>query len=229
MDDVLKKQIVNDVTKQSDMAGIPTHLHNGIDSLRIPAEYTALQQYSVTTASTAPTDTPDDGAIRILYNATSWYLWTRVNKLWKGIAIGGSALSHVSASRSTAQAVSSGDTLVFTAEAYDTLSEYNTGTGVFTAQNAGYYSVTALVTSASLAWAANNYWAVEIMVNAGATSFVVETLDAAVTGTKFAMATRTVLLAVGDTVEIKVLHDLGGAKNTRNDATRVYLNIDRIA
>lgn len=87
MDQETKNQIATEVQKILGQYKVPVHLHNGIDSIRIPAEMTMLPIQSVTTASTAPTDSPVNGTARIQYDSTHWYLWIRVNKLWKGVAL----------------------------------------------------------------------------------------------------------------------------------------------
>lgn len=208
---------------------VPIHLHNGVDSLKIPSSLTRIPVARVTTASTSPTDTAEEGSIRIYYDGTNYYQWTRANKTWQGLSLGASAMSHVSANRSTSQAITIGDTLIFNNEVYDTLSEYNTSNGRFTATNAGYYHVVTNVGSDLITWAAGNYWAAEIYVNGGLNAMAVCSIDAGRANTKYVHLSKTVYLAANDTVEIVVAHDLGGTQNTRADATRVYLTIDRIA
>jgi len=66
---------------------VSTHSHNGTDSLKIPAFNIFMNIQSATTANTAPTDSPVDGTQRVLYDATHWVLWIRVNKLWKKVAL----------------------------------------------------------------------------------------------------------------------------------------------
>lgn len=63
------------------------HNHNNLNSFRInPIDLLVLNQL-VTDATIAPTDSPVNGTVRVLYDATHWRIWVRVNKLWKSVAL----------------------------------------------------------------------------------------------------------------------------------------------
>lgn len=61
------------------------HTHNDVESLKLFPEISlhGFRTDSVTDSTIAPTDTPENGTIRILYDTNSWNLWVRVNNLWK--------------------------------------------------------------------------------------------------------------------------------------------------
>ena len=208
---------------------VPVHQHNGVDSLKLNPALTRLPVASVTTASTAPTDAAEEGSVRVFYDGTNYYLWTRANKTWTGHQLNSATMSHVFAYRTAAQSVSTGTTVVFDNEGYDTLSEYDTSNGIFTAINAGYYLVNAIVTSAYIAYTAGNYWGNRILVNGSPVSLVITNCQTTSSQVFGAMVSKTVYLTAGQTIAIDVVHDLGGSQNTRNDATRVYLTIDRLS
>ena len=208
---------------------VPIHLHNGVDSLRIAPSLTRLPVARVTTASTAPTDTAEEGSVRVYQDGTNYYLWTRANKTWQGLSLGTTSMSHVSVNRSASQGITTGDVVIFNNESYDTLSEYHTTTGIFTATNAGYYHVTVNVGSDLLTWTAGKYWLNEISVNSSAVAVTLIASDAALNSTRHTPVTKTVYLSATNTIKAVVRHDLGGSQNTRADATRVYMTIDRIA
>lgn len=63
---------------------IPFHEHNGTDS---PLVNIIVKTFLVTDSTAAPTDTPQNGTIRILYDTNSWNIWVRVNNLWKTISL----------------------------------------------------------------------------------------------------------------------------------------------
>ena len=63
------------------------HNHNKLNSLRIDPIDLFIFTKQVTDATTAPTDTPLNGTVRVLYDATHWRIWIRVNKLWKYVVL----------------------------------------------------------------------------------------------------------------------------------------------
>lgn len=68
---------------------IPYHTHMGVDSPQIdPANLLGFPTISVTTATTAPTDSPANGTIRFYYDGTNYIQWTRINNTWVGTRAG---------------------------------------------------------------------------------------------------------------------------------------------
>ena len=104
--------------------------------------------YEGTTAQIAALTSPQDGALAydttvgvlIRYNGSAWF------------RIGANYWSRFRAYASSGTAVTSGasaQTLVFDTENYDTLAEYSTTTGIFTALASGYYLLVAQITMAA--------------------------------------------------------------------------------
>ena len=85
VNNLIEKYMTN---SQYGVTKIPSHLHNGVDTARInPQDLLGFPCISKTTASVAPTDAPQNGTIIFQYDATHWYLWARVNNLWKSVAL----------------------------------------------------------------------------------------------------------------------------------------------
>ena len=66
------------------------HTHNAINSFRInPIDLFVFTQ-QVTDATTAPTDTPLNGTVRVLYDTATgghWRIWVRVAKTWRYVVL----------------------------------------------------------------------------------------------------------------------------------------------
>ena len=64
------------------------HNHDGTNTHRIePINLFVLTQ-KVTDATVAPTDTPLNGTVRVLYDTIPKYqLWIRIGKVWKSVAL----------------------------------------------------------------------------------------------------------------------------------------------
>jgi len=59
------------------------HNHDGTNSYKIhPVDLLVFTQL-VTDATASPSDTPQNGTMRILTDGTNYRIWCRVNKLWK--------------------------------------------------------------------------------------------------------------------------------------------------
>lgn len=63
---------------------IPFHNHDGINSPYVKT--IVIPVFSSTDATVAPTDTPKDGTVRMLYDSTHWYMWIKINSLWKSVS-----------------------------------------------------------------------------------------------------------------------------------------------
>lgn len=143
-----------------------------------------------------------------------------------------SGASRVAAYRSTAQSIPNATwtTVIFTAEEFDNLSEYNTSTGVFTANAAGYYLVSARVLSTSRTWAIGEEWICSIYKNS---SYEVHGTrwhaHAAHSDYADSQVAAVVYLAASDTIAIRVRHTQGAAINTHADADYMRLNIHRLS
>lgn len=114
------------------VSNVPNHSHNGVDSGRIdPTNLLGFPIFLVASASTSPTDTPIDGTIRFLYDASSGYvLWSRVNKTWVAISLGTtvSSLYELVANKSTTTTLGSSNTLYPTQNAVKTYVDNNINT-----------------------------------------------------------------------------------------------------
>ena len=71
---------------------ITFHRHNGKDAPKINAHDllgspTTFQTISVTDATVAPTFKSQEGTVIFQYDATHWYMWVRINSLWKSVAL----------------------------------------------------------------------------------------------------------------------------------------------
>jgi hypothetical protein len=87
MDDTDKK--INDLRQQLiDLNWLfKNHTHDATNSFRInPIDLFVFTQ-EVSNATITPTDSPMNGTVRLLFDSTHWYVWFRVNKLWKYIAL----------------------------------------------------------------------------------------------------------------------------------------------
>jgi hypothetical protein len=64
------------------------HNHDGTNSFRIQPENLLIFTQQVTNATVAPTDTPLNGTVRVLYDIIPKYqLWIRIGKVWKSVAL----------------------------------------------------------------------------------------------------------------------------------------------
>lgn len=117
------------------------------------------------------------------------------------------AVSRVIVRRSTAQTLTKNVTqvIIFPTEDLDTLGEYNTGTGIFTAQAAGLYLISAHVLLISTAWVVTDI--IEAAIWKNGASFLYGTrmnIEASITSYESASACGIVSLAVGETLSFAV-------------------------
>jgi hypothetical protein len=138
----------------------------------------------------------------------------------------------VIAEQSSAQGLANGvaETIIYDTEITDSNSEYNAGTGVFTAALAGIYMISACATIESTTLSTNNNWFIYIWKNgatlgsAGTRPWAQQTVTMPMTS----VLTTTMTLAAGDTIEIRGLVT-GPSPALVNDASGNYLTIDRIS
>lgn len=140
--------------------------------------------------------------------------------------------TKVRATQSVAQAIANATATVITydAEAFDTLSEFVNGTGIFTARYPGYYRVTGAARSASAAWDANERWEVRIYKNGieyAAGNY--DRADAAVTNQRSSYVSAMVYMnGTTDTVDLRAIHNQGAAVNLDTAPTANFIEIERV-
>lgn len=139
-------------------------------------------------------------------------------------------LDHVKASTDAGQNIPNNNyhTVIYEDELYDTNNEYVAATGVFTAKRVGYLHVTAaLLMSGTTGWAEVESLVLAIYVN-GAVQHRSYTTGMPPTFNIFANAQidSTVLLALGDTVTIRVRQNSGAALTVYNQAIYNYVCFD---
>jgi hypothetical protein len=140
-------------------------------------------------------------------------------------------VTHVRATRFTAQAIPSGaETLmIFPTEVYDSLGEYNPATGIFTALVGGYYRVSASMLYNSSSWTAGTLCQIALHRNGTVVSQGSRPLmETAITQFFGASINDTVLLTAGQTLEIRLYHTRGASTDTIGDSAWNYLVIDRL-
>ena len=141
--------------------------------------------------------------------------------------------SRMRATRATAQSVgSSAQTIVqYNTETFDNLDEYDNATNYrFTAKEAGYYSISASLLSASVAWDAGEIWQISVCKNGVLNAQGTRTqADAAITTYMQSQINDMIYLAVNDYIDIRVFHNQGAAVNTYNDATYNYFSVHRLS
>ncbi len=135
--------------------------------------------------------------------------------------------SHVRAtSTSTTDATGAAAVYVFGAETYDTLSEYDNTTGIFTAAKAGYYAVSAEI-GATDTFIATQYISISMFKNSTATATNTAHAFGAATYTITPSVSTGIQLAAGDTLSIKTQTD-GSTIALSTAAAHNYFTIDRI-
>jgi len=138
-------------------------------------------------------------------------------------------VSHSRATTNAGASYSNGATVVFEDEVYDELSEYAVGTGIFTAQAAGHYLVTALVTSDELGWDLYEFFQAVLEKNGTAVAYGTRPFAPATDNWFLVTSLSTVVqLAAGDTLEISLSHDFGSAVALYADGNANYFTVDRI-
>lgn len=148
------------------------------------------------------------------------------NQVFIGIPV-----TKVRATQSTAQSINTATptAITFDAEVFDTLSELTPGSGLFTAKQTGYYRVRGAAMSASVAWDVGERWEVAVFKNGAEYARGVPSLaDAATTRQRASSVDCLVLLAVNDTIDLRVLHNQGAAVTLNNSGLTNFLEIERV-
>lgn len=141
--------------------------------------------------------------------------------------------TKVRATQSAATAIANATATILTydAEAFDTLSEFSNGTGVFTAKNAGYYRIVGGAKSASVAWDVGERWEVRIYKNG--TEYAAgnyDRADAAVTNQRSSYVSALVFMnGTTDTVDLRIIHNQGASVNTDTAPTANFIEIERVS
>jgi hypothetical protein len=77
----------NQPINQLDNFSVPYHIHNGSDAPQLnPKYFQGFPTISVPDASAAPVNPSQNGTIIFQYDSTQWYMWLRINNLWKSIS-----------------------------------------------------------------------------------------------------------------------------------------------
>jgi hypothetical protein len=144
----------------------------------------------------------------------------------------GPPTTKVYASATDAQSISNATvtTVTWNTETTDTLSEFSNGTGVFTAKNAGYYTVVARTQTASVAWPLGSRFELRVYKNGSEVSKGEwSAAQAAFTGQlSSSISTPPILLnGTTDTLDVRVIHNQGGAVTLDTDAASNYIGITR--
>lgn len=141
------------------------------------------------------------------------------------------AFSHVKAKLSTGQSIVSGSAtlVIFDTEEQDTLSEYSTSTGVFTAVYAGEYSVNAALRYNTAAWSNGENSSTQVfkesaLYRAGMTHYAQSSASYQLNTS----ISTTVTLAVGETIDIRGFHNQGAAISLAAIDLNTWLTIDRL-
>lgn len=138
-------------------------------------------------------------------------------------------ITHIRAHKTSAQSMANNTLtkVTFPTEDVDTLGEWVTDT--FTAKYVGPYLVAATVQLVAAAWGAAPL-DFEINIYRNGSVFATESLpsQAALTMTRTISISKVVILAKGDTIDIRLLQGSGGAINTGTASNVVHVTIDRV-
>lgn len=130
---------------------------------------------------------------------------------WKEIRRSVDNESFVDAYHTTTQTIvsSTHTNLVFNTEVKDTQGEYDNATGIFTAKQAGRHTISAnIVFPNTYAWVAGTQCALSILHNTTGIANSTSVMPG-VTKNCVVSVSKTVDLAVGDTVVVRAIHDRG--------------------
>jgi hypothetical protein len=147
----------------------------------------------------------------------------------------GPASTNVRATDTSSSPVISNATatvMTFDSEAFDTLSEFSPGTGVFQPRNAGYYQVDAQAITQAYTWPSGSRFEVRIYKNGSlyaAGLYNASETSSAVSIQRSSSVTSIVYMnGTTDTVEIKLLHNQGGNVSLDSSPSQNFINITRV-
>lgn len=120
-------------------------------------------------------------------------------------------------------------TVLFDSVPFDTLNEYTSANGRFTATKEGYYQVNATVLSESVAWSIGEWFECRLYKN-GSLYSVGFFNEAIVTGTYYMYNSLSdlVLLSSEEYIEIRVKHTQGGDVGIYPNGNFNYFSVHRI-
>jgi len=164
--------------------------------------------------------------------STAGYSYFAVEKVQGSSAVAASESVAVSAGQTSAQlleASGSGETIIFEVESDDSHGSYNAATGIFTALGSGRYRVYSQIMSASVAWAAGNFFGIYIRKNGTNVYVSSESVQTSVTMEFQTVVQGTLKLLAGDTINIHADHNrTGGDFSLSGDNRSNYLTIERV-
>lgn len=165
----------------------------------------------------------DGGAFTVATSGAGAY---PTNQVFVGIP-----QTRVRATQATAQAMTNAaaTTVTYDTEVFDALSEFVPGTGVFTCKQPGYIKVSGGARSASVAWDAGERWEARIYKNGTEyASGNYDRADAAITVSRSSYVEALISVAVGDTVDLRIIHNQGGSVNLDTAPTANFIEIERV-
>lgn len=159
--------------------------------------------------------------------ASSAYGWDVANMEITESVLG---LSHVRAKTSSAGSYPNNTAVVFGTVDYDTLGEYDSSTGIFTATIAGRYQISATCLTGNIAWVQYNSFHIGVVKNSTTVSYGFRNwAPFSASFYQSGHCSTVINLAVGDTLKIVMFHDRGAGNVTLyTDASFNHLSIDRL-
>lgn len=141
--------------------------------------------------------------------------------------------THVAAYQTAAQSMptgAGGAIATYNTEEYDANAEFNPATGRYTAKDDAYLLVTFTFALASVAWALPNAMSAFLVKNgntAAPLAVATSNVDAAITRIAEVRLTTAVKVVLGDTLDMYVSHNQGGAVNSAGSVA-CRITIDRV-
>jgi hypothetical protein len=187
-----------------------------------------LPAFAIPSASTATTQSASDNSTKV---ATTAYVDGAISALPGAVTTTKVYATRITTDQTVADATAT--TIIFNSEAYDTKTEYDNTTGVFTVATTGYYFVDAsasLTTSTDLG--AAKYFRLQIAINGTPTYYSSESpTPQSTTYMPTASISRLIYLTAGDTVAVQAYQTTTKTKSVaQTSATRTtYLSIYRVS
>lgn len=152
-------------------------------------------------------------------------------KIKNQLTIAGAARCRVTKNDSQAISDATWTVVEYDDEDFDNLSEYDNSSNFrFTAIEAGYYLVSAVLQYSSSAWTMSNTIDLALYKNGTKYSILHHFRFWGITTTRTSLqGTDIVYLAVGDYIDIRTYHNGGARKTTNNVATENYFAVHRIS
>jgi hypothetical protein len=138
------------------------------------------------------------------------------------------------ATQNTGQSISNNTitTIVYNAKLYDTHNMVNTSTGAITIPVSGKYRVSAKALWSAFSWSTGQTSTILLQKNASGTLVLgrVDELETSAALTRFAnlSGSCTISCNAGDILTIAIDHTTGATRTLHNDATHIYVSIERV-